>query len=143
MKTIREINASIAESECLLTSYKVKAEQEKLELEALKIQLEIKVGEEYPLESLIGNQMIYHFDQYANQSGGNTVRNGHQIFTQDFCNELLDNTNLFIPERFVDGKSLNREFNTKHFSENHDYVIYRSSNMAHDELLVEFVAIAV
>jgi hypothetical protein len=143
MKTVHEINAKIMESECLLASYKIKAEQEKLELEALKIQLELKVGEEYPLESLIGNQMIYHCDQCANQSGGNTVTNGHQIFTQDFCNELLDNTNLFIPERFVDGKSLNREFNTKHFSENHDYVIYRSSNMAHDELLVEFVAIAV
>lgn len=139
MKTIREINQSIMNSECLLTSYKIKAEQEQLALEALKIQLEIKVGEDYPLESLIGNQMIYHVSKH----GSKFIAGGHQMLTKDFCEELLDNVNLFIPERFADGKSLNEEFKTKKFNPDDDYVIYRSSNMAHEENLIEFVAIVV
>lgn len=139
MKNIKQIHEDIKDAENGLACLKIQAEQKALEIQALKIHLQLQIAEKYPLKSLIGNQMIYHISEW----GFEKIQEGHRIFSQDFFEHITNEKNIIKPSRLVDGETLNKEFDTQHFSESHDYVIYDSYNPKSLDVRVEYAMIAI
>lgn len=138
MKNIKQIHQYIKDSENDLACLKIQAEQKALEIQALKTHLQLEIAKNYPLKSLIGHQMIYHISEW----GFEKIQEGHQIFSQDFFEHMTNEKNIIKPSRLVDGETLNKEFDTQHFSESHDYVIYDSYNTKSLDVRVEYAMIA-
>lgn len=139
MKNIKQIHQEIKDAENGLACLKIQAEQKTLEIQALKTHLQIEIAAHYPLEDLIGHQMIHHVSEW----GFEKIQEGHQIFSQDFFEQMTHKKNVCRPSRLVDGETLNKEFDTQHFSESHDYVIYDTYNPKSLEVRVEYVMIAI